>query len=71
MCHRRPVFDKLEPDEEELLDRLQEYIVWAGRFPIPTNSGRYHQNLSPVNKHHFGTADVVIADHLFAKFETN
>src|ERR1041384_5928619 len=60
---------KLEPDEEELLDRLQEYIVWAGRFPIPTNSGRYHQNLSPVNRHHFGTADFVIADRLFAKFE--
>ena len=60
---------KLEPDEEELLDRLQEYIVWAGRFPIPTKSSRYHQNLSPVNKHYFNTADFVIADRLFAKFE--
>ncbi len=25
----------LDSDEEELLDRLQEAVVWAGRFPIP------------------------------------
>jgi hypothetical protein len=60
---------RLEPDEEELLDRLQEYIVWAGRFPIPTKSGRYHQNLSPLNKHHFSIADFDTADRLFEKLK--
>jgi hypothetical protein len=30
---------RLTPEEEELLDRLQEYTVWADRFPIPTKSG--------------------------------
>jgi len=60
---------KLAPEEEELLDRLQEYVVWAGRFPIPTKSGRYHQNLSPVNKHQFSTADFEVADRLFEKLK--
>ena len=59
----------LTPEEEELLDRLQEYIVWAGRFPIPTKSRRYHQNLSPVNKHQFGTAYFAVADLLFEKLK--
>ncbi len=58
----------LTSDEEELLNRLQEYVVWAGRFPIPTKSGRYHQNLSPVNKHQFSTSDFEVADRLFEKF---
>lgn len=60
---------RLEPDEEELLDRLQEYVVWAGRFPVPTKAGRYHQNLSPVNKHQFSTADFDTADRLFGKLK--
>jgi hypothetical protein len=59
----------LTPEEDELLDRLQEYVVWAGRFPIPTKSGRYHQNLSPVNKHQFSTADFETADRLFEKLK--
>jgi hypothetical protein len=29
----------LEQVEEDLLDRLQTYVVWAGRFPIPTSPG--------------------------------
>jgi hypothetical protein len=60
---------RLEPDEEELLDRLQEYVVWAGRFPIPTKSGRYHQNLSPTRKQRFSTDDLVIGDRLFEKLK--
>lgn len=58
----------LEPDEDELLDRLQEYVVWAGRFPIPTKSGRYHQSRNPINKHQFNT-DLSTADRLFEKLK--
>ena len=60
---------KLAPEEEELMDRLQEYVVWAGRFPIPTKSGRYHQNLNPVNKQQFSTVDFEVADNLFDKLK--
>jgi len=59
----------LEQVEEDLLDRLQEYVVWAGRFPIPTKSGRYHQNRSPVNKQQFSVADFDVADQLFEKLK--
>jgi hypothetical protein len=60
---------RLEPDEEELLDRLQEYLVWAGRFPIPTKSGRYHQNRSPVNKQRVSTDDLDTAHRLLEKLK--
>jgi hypothetical protein len=59
----------LTSDEEELLDRLQESILWAGRFPIPLTSNRYHDSHSPVNKHQLSTADFEIADQLFDKLE--
>jgi hypothetical protein len=60
---------KLEPDEEELLDRLQESIFWAGRFPIPLNSVRYHESHNPVSKHQLSTADFATADRLFDRLK--
>ena len=29
------------PEEENLLQRLEEYAFWAGRYPIPTNTTQY------------------------------
>ena len=59
----------LDTDEEELLDRLQESIFWAGRFPIPLKSGRYYESRNPVNKHRLSTADSAVAARLFKKLE--
>jgi len=60
----------LDSDEEELLDRLQEAVVWASRFPIPTNSPRYHASLNPVNKQQVSPAnDFDVADRLFDKLK--
>lgn len=59
----------LNPDEEDLLQRLQESIVWASRFPIPTKSSRYHDSRSPVNKRQLSTRDFEVADGLFKKLE--
>ena len=59
----------LTSDEEELLNRLQESILWAGRFPIPLTSGRYHDSHSPVNKHQFSTTDFEVAERLFERLE--
>lgn len=35
------------PEEENLLQRLEEYALWAGRYPIPTHPTQYSkaQNL--------------------------
>jgi hypothetical protein len=38
---------KLEPEEVERLGRLQEHLVWAGRYPIPTKSSRYYNSEHP------------------------
>jgi hypothetical protein len=59
----------LESDEEELLDRLQESIYWAGRFPIPLTSKRYYESNHPVNKHQFNVIDFEVSDRLFNKLE--
>lgn len=40
----------LSSAEKSLLDRLQEHVVWAGRYPIPKKSNRYHDSRSPTNK---------------------
>lgn len=60
---------QIDTDEEDLLQRLQESIVWAGRFPIPTKSSRFHTSRSPVNKRSLSTRDFEVAEGLFAKLE--
>jgi hypothetical protein len=57
----------LEHDEEELLRRLQEHVVWAGRYPIPTKSTRFHNSLHPDNLRRLNTEDFRVADRLFVK----
>ena len=36
--------DSVSSDEEKLLKRLEEYVCWAGRYPIPTNANQYRQS---------------------------
>lgn len=31
----------LSPDEKEYLQRLEEYVYWAGRYPVPLKRGTY------------------------------
>lgn len=59
----------LDTEEEDLLQRLQESIVWASRFPIPTKSSRYHDSRSPVNKRRLSTRDFKVAEDLFNRLE--
>ena len=58
---------KLEPDEVDLLVRLQEYIVWAGRYPIPTKSSRYHESKSAGRNVLYPKEDFEVAERLFNK----
>jgi hypothetical protein len=59
----------LTADELSLLDRLQEHVVWAGRYPIPTSATRYHNSLYPVHKMQFSTRDITVAKQLFERLE--
>lgn len=38
------MFTTLSEPESDLLQRLQEYLVWAGRYTIPMKSARYVAN---------------------------
>jgi len=40
----------LTPAELNLLTRLEEYLVWGGRYPIPRNSFDYFKSLNPKQK---------------------
>jgi hypothetical protein len=57
----------LEPEEVELLGRLQEHVVWAGRYPIPTKSSRYYDSEHPQDMLKFNTIDFQMAERLFEK----
>jgi hypothetical protein len=35
---------ELSDAERKLLQRLQEYLVWAGRYNVPTKAARYAAN---------------------------
>ena len=60
-------FISVDQEEEELLVRLQEYIIWAGRYPIPNKSTRFYNSRYPVNKRYLNTRDFRIVDGLFDK----
>lgn len=43
-------FPDLNQEEIDLLDRLQEFIVWAGKYNIPNKSSNYIASKTPHNK---------------------
>jgi hypothetical protein len=58
---------QLEADERELLTRLQEHILWAGRYPVPNKSSDFYSSRHPDNKRKLSSADFGLADRLFHK----
>jgi hypothetical protein len=54
-------------DEENLLKRLEEYAVWAGRYPIPMNTNQYLESIEPKNLRSFFTQDPALCDALFER----
>lgn len=55
--------------ENELLNRLQEHIVWAGRYPIPNKSSRYHGSQHPINLQTFKDSDFLLAKSLLDRLK--
>jgi len=57
----------LNPDEENLLIRLEIYIVWAGRYSIASTVNQYAKSLQPTNLHTFKFTDPTLCDSLFSR----
>ena len=55
--------------ESDLLSRLQEHVVWAGRYPIPRASTRYHDAHHPVNKRSMHPDDFRLAWSLIERLQ--
>jgi hypothetical protein len=46
----------LSPDEEELVERLEQFVIWAGRYPVPTKA----ENVTPRKRRQPGLGDYLI-----------
>jgi len=64
----------LNPAELNLLTRLEEYLIWAGRYPIPMNSTQYFQTMmsnklsaDPQELREFNTKDPELINSLFER----
>jgi hypothetical protein len=57
---------KLTLAERQYLRRLEEYIRWAGRYPVPLNSGEYADSYSG-SRLSFTMADPRMGNALFDK----
>lgn len=52
--------------ERNLLKRLEEYLIWAGRYPLPLQFGQY-LNSEKQQLRRFMSSDPVTVNHLFEK----
>lgn len=60
-------FTTLSDSESELLQRLQEYLLWAGRYTIPTKPARYVANFHLLR---LRRGDRLIISTLFERLST-
>jgi len=61
------VVDSVTSEEESILKRLEEYVLWAGRYPIPVKVDQYCRSIKPENRLFFTTRDPVLCDKLFKR----
>jgi len=51
--------------EYDLLRRLEEYLIWAGRYPMPLKSKAFYDSQTPENLRSFGWTDFKLIDSLY------
>ena len=56
----------LTPDELSLLERLETYLVWAGRYQLPRTSDAFYKSQGSVS---ITVNDPSVIDQLFEKLE--
>jgi hypothetical protein len=64
----RSILGKLSPDEENLLLRLEEYVVWAGRYPIPKSLQGY-KAAEEGRRFTLAGTDVKLVEDMFSRLE--
>ena len=57
--------ERLTDDEKEFLSLVERYVVWVGRYPIPTKRSAYIDDLDTVEKFEQSYPDVKDFDKLF------
>jgi len=55
-------------EEKDLLGRLQVFSIWAGRYPMPTTSGKYHADAD--NRRFSFPKDVHLIEKLSARLKS-
>lgn len=55
----------LSADELDLLERLEEHIVWAGRYPIPKTAETHSRATEERNRRRFHSDDPKLINKLF------
>jgi len=60
----------LNHEEIDLLDRLQEFIVWAGKYNVPNKSTNYIASKTPLNTQRYKPIDNQTAKKLIQKVKT-
>lgn len=56
----------VSPGEEDLLQRLEEYLVWAGRYPLPRKFAQY-LNSEQQHFRRFITTDPAMVEQIFSR----
>jgi hypothetical protein len=59
---------KLSADEQYLAERLETYLQWAGRYPVPKKLGNYI-NAVEKSPRAFKSSDLDVATGLFVRLE--
>ena len=57
--------ERLTDDEKEFLSLVERYVVWVGRYPIPTTRSAYIDDLDIIEKFEQSHPDVKDFDKLF------
>jgi hypothetical protein len=61
------LIDSVNLEEGNLLKRLEEFTIWAGRYPIPSSSCQYSRSRTPENLLAVTTRDPGLCDGLFKR----
>lgn len=64
----KTVLSEISSEEEDLLLRLEEYAVWAGRYPIPWSLKEY-KAAEEAGRFTLSSADVKLVEGMFSRLE--
>jgi hypothetical protein len=66
IAHR--IDEKLSAKEIDLFKRLEEFIYWAGRYPVSIKATEFSNSIEPENLTTYKPTDPELVDRLFKQF---